>query len=74
MDCRKDISFNQGDAHERDGIAMSLLHRGRGVEHEYILNTDPPLRLDENVERRRLIARAIDGLGQAGVLFPNVSR
>jgi hypothetical protein len=73
MDCRKDISFNQGDAHERDGIAMSLLHRGRGVEHEYILNTDPPLRLDENVERRRLIARAIDGLGQAGVLFPNVS-
>ncbi len=51
---------------------MSLLKRGRGVEHEYILNTDPPLSLDENVERRRLIANAIEGLKKRGVLFPNV--
>ncbi len=51
---------------------MSMLRRGRGVEHEYILNTDPPLRLDENVDRRRLIASAIEGLKNAGILFPNV--
>lgn len=51
---------------------MSLLKRGRGVEHEYILNTDPPLSLDENVERRRLIASAIEGLKKGGILFPNV--
>ena len=41
---------------------MSLLRRGRGIEHEYILNTDPPLGLDANVERRKLIANAIEGL------------
>lgn len=51
---------------------MSLLKRGRGIEHEYILNTDPPLGIDENVERRRLIASAIEGLRQVGLLFPNV--
>ena len=52
---------------------MTLLRRGRGVEHEYVLNTDPQLALDQNVERRRLIATAIEGLKQVGFLFPNVS-
>ncbi|MFB3884643.1 MAG: proteasome accessory factor PafA2 family protein [Thermodesulfobacteriota bacterium] len=47
------------------------MRRGRGIEHEYILNTDPPLSLDANVERRKLIANAIEGLKKRGRLFPN---
>ena len=52
---------------------MSLLRRARGIEHEYIMNTDPPLILDNNVDRRRLIAYAIQGLKEAGYLFPHVT-
>ncbi len=52
---------------------MNLLKRARGVEHEYIMNTDPPLALDDNVERRRLIANAIEGLKESGFLFPHVT-
>jgi len=52
---------------------MDLLRRGRGVEHEYILATDPPLGIDENVKRRELIAHAIEGLKKKGFLLSHVT-